>query len=367
MKKILLFSVFLSAVFSTSALSQLESARYLGEQDIIVNQSVQAQEYRINTSLDVQETAMYRLSDPLVRQEALGIIVKMANLYLPSLYSCRGYFNDTPEWWVCRAAEVSADNGIVSRANTKFRPRDTLTFAESFGLLVKALNIELSAKSTSTIFGNIPDWQKRLILTAREQDIGYFIQRGTVYTPLYYFTDNNYNYGFSFMMSDRMTRGEFFQLAVLFLNRNGTVDPICENYRYGNCPSGCDAVCTPSSCSNGVCTDDCGGPGSCVPKPFSFAGCKTYNDGCNDCTVSGGDAISCTERTCIWQGIPSCSTCEAGYVLSNKRCIPSPTSCTKEGGYAGGGMVIDESYSSYVCCSGLTRAERADGSTFADG
>lgn len=171
MKKILLFSVFLSAVFCTSALSQLESARYLGEQDIIVNQSAQAQEYRINTSLDVQETAMYRLSDPLVRQEALGIIVKMANLYLPSSYSCRGYFNDTPEWWVCRAAEVSADNGIVSRANTKFRPRDTLTFAESFGLLVKALNIELSAKSTSTISGNIPDWQKRLILTSGEQDI----------------------------------------------------------------------------------------------------------------------------------------------------------------------------------------------------
>lgn len=131
MKKILLFSVFLSAVFSTSALSQLESARYLGEQDIIVNQSAQAQEYRINTSLDVQETAMYRLSDPLVRQEALGIIVKMANLYLPPSYSCRQYFNDTPEWWVCRAAEVSADNGIVSRANTKFRPRDSLTLAES--------------------------------------------------------------------------------------------------------------------------------------------------------------------------------------------------------------------------------------------
>ena len=114
---------------------------------------------------------MYRLSDPLVRQEALGIIAKIANLYLPTSYSCRGYFTDTPEWWVCRAAEVSADNGIVSRANTKFRPRDTLTFAESFGLLVKALNIHLSTKPTSSIDVYIPDWQKRLILTAGEQDI----------------------------------------------------------------------------------------------------------------------------------------------------------------------------------------------------
>jgi hypothetical protein len=113
---------------------------------------------------------MYRLNDALVRQEALGIIVKMANLYLPPSYSCRKYFTDTPEWWVCRAAEVSADNGIVSRNNTKFRPRDTLTFAESLGLIIKALNISISTSSISKIEGNIPDWQKRIILTIQENN-----------------------------------------------------------------------------------------------------------------------------------------------------------------------------------------------------
>ncbi len=131
---------------------------------------------------------MYRLGDFLTRQEALGIIVKMANLYLPPSYSCRKYFTDTPEWWVCRAAEVSANNGIVSRNNTRFRPRDTLTLAESLGLMIKALNIPLSTSSTSTISGNIPDWQKRIILTLREQNIGYVqeIQPRTPYGNIIY-------------------------------------------------------------------------------------------------------------------------------------------------------------------------------------
>lgn len=182
MKKFFLFSALFSAILSVSALSQLESARYLGEQDIIVNQSAQAEQYyahSVSTTLEYQEARLYRLDDSLVRQEALGIIAKMANLYLPSTYSCRGYFTDTPEWWVCRAAEVSADNGIVSRANTKFRPRDTLTLAESLGLLVKALNIPLSTASTSTVAGNKPDWQKRIILTLREQNIGYVYEINT--------------------------------------------------------------------------------------------------------------------------------------------------------------------------------------------
>jgi hypothetical protein len=120
---------------------------------------------------------------------------------------------------------------------------------------VKALNINLSTKPTSTVPGNLPDWQKRLILTAREQDIGYFNQANAGYSSSYYFTDDNYD--FSFRMSDRMTRGEFFQLAVLFLTRNQGTTPVCENYTFSNCPTGCDAVCVPSSCSGNTCTADC--------------------------------------------------------------------------------------------------------------
>ncbi len=153
----------------------------------------------------------------------------------------------------------------------------------------------------------------------------------------------------------------------MFLTRNSVTTPVCENYTFSNCPTGCDTVCIPSSCSGNTCTADCSdAPNSCRQKPFSFIGCKTYNDGCNECSVSGGDAIACTERACIWQGTPSCSSCDEGYTLKGDRCVPSVNSCVREGGYAGGGMVLDERPSDYVCCSGLTRAERADGTTFAD-
>ena len=77
--------------------------------------------------------------------------------------------------------------------------------------------------------------------------------------------------------------------------------------------------------------------------------------------------MACTERACIWQGIPSCSECENGYALENNRCVKKQNTCVSEGGYAGGGFVpYPENPNDFLCCSGLTRAERKDGSTLAD-
>lgn len=72
---------------------------------------------------------------------------------------------------MCRAAELSADYGIVTRANLYFRPRDFLTLGEAMGIVIKALDIPLSNTSTSTIAGSFPTWQKRLILTIQESQI----------------------------------------------------------------------------------------------------------------------------------------------------------------------------------------------------
>jgi len=71
---------------------------------------------------------------------------------------------------------------------------------------------------------------------------------------------------------------------------------------------------------------------------------------------------------CFWQGIPSCSQCEAGYTLENNRCVKKQTAaCIVEGAYAGGGFVpYPENMDDFQCCAGLTRAERKDGSTLAD-
>lgn len=40
--------------------------------------------------------------------------------------------------WICRAVEMAADNGLVSRGNTKFRPQDKITRAESLAILINA-------------------------------------------------------------------------------------------------------------------------------------------------------------------------------------------------------------------------------------
>lgn len=96
------------------------------------------------------------------------------------------------------------------------------------------------------------------------------------------------------------------------------------------------------------------------------AHCLTYTDGCNECDATSGE-LACTERACFWEGIPACYTCEAGYSLIENRCVQTVNSCVQEGGYAGGGHVMEpENPEDFLCCSGLTRAERNDGTTFAD-
>jgi hypothetical protein len=172
MKKIFFLISLLSISFSLFADSSgLTEARELAEKGIIVDQSSMAAPYAGNTSLDIQESAMYRLSDSIIRQEVLGMALKLRGVELPSGYTCRDFYRDTGEWWVCRAAELSADYGIVTRANLYFRPRDVLTLAEALGITFKALDISLSNTSTSSISGSLPAWQKRLILTIQEKQI----------------------------------------------------------------------------------------------------------------------------------------------------------------------------------------------------
>jgi hypothetical protein len=323
MKKIFFFVSLLSISFSLFAdLSGLSEARELAEKGIIVDQSSMAQEYRINTSLDLQESAMYRLSDSIIRQEVLGIALKLRGIDLPSWYTCRDFYRDTGEWWVCRAAELSADYGIVTRANLYFRPRDVLTLAEALGITFKALDISLSNTSTSSISGSLPAWQKRLILTIQEKQITLNVRDDNgrwiaVYDPRIGSSISGFN------MSHRLTRGQFFQLVITLLDYQDSTDPT--------------------------------------------AHCTVYNDGCNDC-VRGDEWASCTKRMCIWQGIPSCSECESGYILKNNRCVRTfQTKCVQEGWFADSGYVYPEENMKYFeCCSGLKSAPHKEADTIAD-
>ncbi len=65
---------------------------------------------------------------------------------LPENYICKKYFTDaTQNDWVCRALELAADNGIISRANTHARPTDRITRAEALAILLKTGKVSLSA------------------------------------------------------------------------------------------------------------------------------------------------------------------------------------------------------------------------------
>lgn len=200
----------------------------------------------------LQEASMYRLSDSLVRQEALGTALKLKGVTLSDYYMCHNYFRDTAEWWVCRAAEMAADYGLVTRANLSFRPHDTLTLAESLGITMNSLGISLSTTSTATVPGNIPAWQKRLILTLEEQEIPLNVRddNGTIIA----LSDTRIGSGYD--MSHRLTRGQFFQVVVALLHYSENQNPL--------------------------------------------AHCTVYNDGCNDCT-SNVETTQCTERQCFWK------------------------------------------------------------------
>ena len=85
MKKLFFFVSICFTVFTFAAEFNpaLDSARALAADGIIVDQSSIASQYRINTSLEIQEASMYRLNDTLSRQEALKIALSLRGVEVP--------------------------------------------------------------------------------------------------------------------------------------------------------------------------------------------------------------------------------------------------------------------------------------------
>lgn len=165
---ILISTILFGSVFAADY-TGLDAAHELSQENIIVDYSIVAGDS------ELQEASLYRLDNALIRQEALGIALKLKNINLPEEYTCLSYFHDTKESWVCRAVELAADNYIISRINTLFRPKDTLTVAEAIGIAVKTLDIPLSTTDTRKITSDIPAWQKRILLTLSENNISLYV------------------------------------------------------------------------------------------------------------------------------------------------------------------------------------------------
>lgn len=129
MKKLLLSSLIVTSVLAFAyTQTDVENATYLAGKGIITTQST---------------TAGYRLDDTITRAEVAGIALKLRGTTLPEGYICKRYFWDVIQNdWVCRAVELAADAGFVSRTNRVFRAQDKITRAEALAIIEKAGGLE---------------------------------------------------------------------------------------------------------------------------------------------------------------------------------------------------------------------------------
>lgn len=173
MKKTFLYSVLctLSFVLCLETLAYTSedttNARALAEADIIV---------------DHENHADFRLDDAITRQEVIGMTLKLKWVALPTEYDCKGYFSDAnfpkshTDNWVCRAVELAADRGLITRDNSSTRPRDTITKAEALALAWKWSGLRIESGLGNGIFvdaKNVPalPWQENLLQTALQSAI----------------------------------------------------------------------------------------------------------------------------------------------------------------------------------------------------
>lgn len=113
----------------------------------------------------------YRLSDPMLRQELLGIALQMNGTPLPDKFRCRGYFTDAAQNdWVCRAAELAADNGLITRNNSTFRPMSFVTRAESLSILMQAAGIKITPSGSDWVTDTMDQARALKIISAQESD-----------------------------------------------------------------------------------------------------------------------------------------------------------------------------------------------------
>jgi len=144
MKKTFLLFSLCSLLFSLSEVraytqTDVDNANILADNRIITKQA---------------DEKLYRLDDTITRAEVVGTALKFRGVALPENYTCKKYFSDvTNNDWICRAVEIAADLGFVSRTNTTYRPQANITRAEALAMVYQASNLE----------SKLPvDWESKL-------------------------------------------------------------------------------------------------------------------------------------------------------------------------------------------------------------
>ena len=130
MKKLFLLSSIFFIISSFGYTNEdTSNANYLADQRIVTKQTT---------------TTGYRLDDKILRQEVIGMALKIKGITLPENYTCKKYFADaTKNDWVCRAVELAADNGIITRSNKYANPGKSVTRAEALAMVMSAGGIAI--------------------------------------------------------------------------------------------------------------------------------------------------------------------------------------------------------------------------------
>lgn len=162
----LLLSTFCAFAYTSA---DVAIANGLADADIIVDQRINPDKYRLDESIS--------------RQEVIGMTLKLKNIALPNNYTCKGYFTDATfgkshaDAWVCRAVELAADRGLITRDSATTRPSDKITKAEALALAWKGSGMDIEAHEDEdgtfyTADGKAAEkWQENLLQTALEAGV----------------------------------------------------------------------------------------------------------------------------------------------------------------------------------------------------
>lgn len=187
------------AIAEKERLAKLAEQKALNEQKKLELRNSSDGNYLASAGIVNQQSSEegYRLNSDVLRQEVVGMAAKVGKFTLPEGYTCRNIFSDVtsakPNTWACRAIEIAADNGVVSKLNKTFRPESNITRAEALAILLKAAGIQVNTWSTSSFSDVTVDWQINVINTALSYG---FIDAGTNFNP-----------------NKNATRGEIFNMA----------------------------------------------------------------------------------------------------------------------------------------------------------
>ena len=119
----------------------------------------------------------------MLRQELIGIALQMSGVTMPDKFRCHGYYSDAAQNdWVCRAAELAADSGLITRNNETFRPMNSVTRAEALSILMEATGILKPSVGADWQTSVLDQARKMKIISSQEFDAQSRVSRGEVFS-----------------------------------------------------------------------------------------------------------------------------------------------------------------------------------------